>query len=439
MALAVGMAGPASAETLTEALSMAYMNNPELQAQRAALRATDENVPQAKSGYRPSLQGQGSISKSRQRNFFTGGQTTLTPRRFSLTLNQPVFQGFSTVNSVRQAKSEVMAGRAELTSVEQDTLLSAVTTYMNVLRDQAVLELNDNQVQVLRRQLEATQNRFEVGEVTRTDVAQAEARLAGAIADRTTAEAQLTASRTSYRRIMGQMPGTLEEPPALPQLPQSEQAALDLAVDNNPTLKAALRREEAAQYAADAASGELLPQVSLQASYSRNVETFTPGSDTRSKEIMAQVTIPFFQGGSTYSRIRQAKQRRSQRQLEIVATRRQLTEQVRNAWVQLQSARSTIEASQAQVDASEVALEGVRQEAQVGTRTTLDVLDAEQEFLNARVQLVRAERDEYVAGYTLLAAVGGLTATRLELNVEQYNPQEHYEEVDDQWLGWDSE
>lgn len=434
MGLAFG-AGTASAEGLDEALALAYQNNPDLEAQRAALRATDENVPQAKSGYRPTVQGTGSISKSDQTSFFTT-ENSLTPRQMAITLTQPVFSGFTTVNNIRQAKREVMAGRADLVSAEQDVLLQAVTAYVDVVRDEAVLDLNNNQVEVLRRQLDASTNRFEVGEITRTDVAQSEARLAASLSGQIAAEAQLTASRTAYLRLMGQLPGSLDKAPTLPALPINEDEAMAVAGENNPTLIAAMYREEAARYSVNSAAGELLPTVKLQAQYSKGVETFAPGSETESKQITAQLTVPFYQGGASYSRVRQAKQIRSQRKLQIVGARRQVEEQVRNAWIQLRAAKATINASQSQVNASDIALEGVRQEADVGARTTLDVLNAEQESLDAQVELVRAERNQYVAAYALLSAVGQLTARDLGLPVNHYNPTDHYDDVSNQWLGW---
>lgn len=435
----LGMASlttPAFAESLTDALAMAYQNNPSLEAQRAALRATDEGVPQAKSGFLPTLRGTGSISKSKQNSFFAGNNATLTPKQLQVTLSQPVFNGFQTLNNLKQANREVMAGRADLQSTEADTLLQAVTAYVNVVRDQAVLKLNENQVEVLSRELDASKNRFEVGDITRTDVAQSEARLSAAQSARIAAEAQLTASRQSYMRVIGQMPGTLEDNPPIPMLPQTQDAAMETAGESNPTLVGALYREQAANYSVDSAAGALLPSVDLQASYSRNVDTFLPGSDTNSKQITAQITIPFYSGGQNYSRVRQAKQLKSQRQMQIIAARRTVEEQVSNAWIGLKSAESTIVSNQAQVDANEIALEGVRQEAEVGSRTTLDVLNAEQELLNARADLIRAKSSRTVAAYTLLSAIGKLTAQNLQLPVNYYDPQEHYKDVDNKFFGW---
>jgi len=438
---------PASAESLQDALALAYQNNPDLEADRAALRATDESVPQAKSGYRPTVQATGSIARTES----SGGQQQLidpnykpqplTPKNGSISIQQPLFRGFSTMNDIQGAKREVEAGRADLLNAEQTTLLDAATAYMNVVRDEAILRLNDNQVEVLQRQLESTQNQFDVGELTRTDVAQAEARLSAARSARIAAEATLTASRTNYQRLMGQAPGTLQDSPMLPQLPTTEDEALQVAGQNNPALIGAMYREEAARYDIGSAAGAILPRVDLQASYSKGKDTLRNRSDGRlfgssSKQITAQITIPFFQGGAEYSRVRQAKEVRSQRQLEVISARRQVEEQVRTAWAQLRASQSSIESNKAQVDASQIALDGVRQEAEVGSRTTLDVLNAEQELLNANVDLVSAQRDSYVASFTLLSAIGQLTARNLGLAVQYYDPEKHYDEVKDKWFGW---
>ena len=434
------LCAPASAESLTDALAMAYQNNPTLEAQRAALRATDEGVTQAKAGYRPSISANGSIGKSES----TGGiQSQLgqpsvkaTTRQGSISLSQPVFRGFQTVNNIKEASRTVMAGRADLQSTEADTLLQAVTAYVNVLRDQAVLKLNENQVEVLKRQLDASKNRFEVGEITRTDVAQSEARLSAAESQRIASQAQLTASRQAYQRVIGQMPGTLDENPPIPTLPETQEAAMDIAGESNPTLIAAIYREQAAEYSVDSAAGALLPRVDVQASYSKNSGTFLQGLTQETKSVTAQITVPFYSGGSSYSRVRQAKEQRSQRQLQIVAARRTVEEQVNNAWINLKAAEATITSTKAQVDANEIALEGVRQEAEVGSRTTLDVLDAEQELLNSRVDLVRAESNRTVTAYTVLSSIGRLTAQNLQLPVEYYDPAAHYDRVKDKWFGW---
>ncbi|MFZ5609046.1 MAG: TolC family outer membrane protein [Pseudomonadota bacterium] len=462
------LGGSAAAETLHDALAAAYQSNPELEAQRAALRATDEGVATALSGYRPTLEGQASISYSRRDSQFfatediperdpvtnevvrdsngnpviaipKGGQITSSTlqgqnRQYQAQLTQPIFRGFRTQSGLRQARSEVFAGRAQLDEVEQRTLLNTITAYLDVVRDEAVLRLNDGQVEVLRRQLEASQDRFRVGEITRTDVAQSEARLAVAVSNRIAADAALTVSREAFRRVVGKAPETLEPPPPLPELPASLEEAIAIAQEESPTLNAARHVEEAAQYAVSSAKGALLPSLNATASVFRqeapfNFGTFNANGTINNYAAGAQLTVPFYRAGGEYAAVRQAKQVRSQRMLEIAAAERQVVESVRNAWDQLRAARASIKSNQSSMRANEIALEGVRQEAVVGSRTTIEVLNAEQELLNSRVELVRSERDEYVAASTLLAAIGRLGARDLSLNVDYYDPGDHYRSV----------
>ncbi len=432
----VGFSTSARAETLQQALVSAYLNNPVLQAQRAGLRATDEDVAQALSGYRPSINGTASIDHSQSDNFFSGGTDTLTAKRYGVSIDQPLFRSFRTANAVKEAKTRVFANRAQLTAVEQDILVATVAAYVDVVRDQAVLTLRRNNVQVLGRQLEASQDRFEVGEITRTDVAQSEARRAGAVSGRIAAEAALAASRAAYVRIVGNAPGTLEQPPELPALPESEEAALQVALAENPLLESARLAEEAARHAVSAAKSELGPEISLSARYSRDIDTFVDGFASDTKGIMASASVPFYQSGAVSSRIRQAKHIRSQRRIEVLQADRETREEVRNSWENFRAATSTIGASESQVEANSIALEGVRQEADVGSRTTLDVLDAEQELLDSQVDLVLAQRDQYVASFALLASMGRATARALGLPVEEYDPDENYNRARNTWFGW---
>lgn len=433
---------PAEAETLSEALAAAYANNPTLEAARAGVRATDEGVSQAKGGYRPSIEATGSIARTNTEQTtsfggFPGSQdTTLTSKNASVALVQPVFRGFKTYNSVRRAKEQVYAGRESLRQTEQQVLLDAVTAYMNVKRDESVVELRRNNVQVLTRQLEATQDRFRVGEITRTDVAQSEARLSRANADRILAEAALTASRSAYQRIVGATPGTLADPGPLPPLPESEAAALEAAQAENPQLLAARHAAKAADHEVSVATGDFLPEVNVRAQYQRGWDTSPFISDLTQKQVMAELTFPIYQAGVASSVARQARQVRSQRRLEEIDAERRVGEATRNAWEALREARSRIAATEEQVRANKIALEGVRQEAEVGARTTLDVLDAEQEYLDSQVSLVSAKRDEVVAAYGLLGAIGRLSAGGLGLPVEVYDPEKNYDRVSDQIYGW---
>ena len=431
--------GPVAADTLIDALAAAYQTNPVLQGQRAQLRATDEQVPQALSGWRPNLDAQGSYGAVDTRTDLNGGIQTkdsLRPLSGAVTLRQNIFAGGRTVNATDRAEASVRAGRATLESVEQTTLLNAVRAYMDVIRDQSVVELNKNNVQVLTRQLEATTDRYRVGELTRTDTAQAEARLSQARSNLTAAEAQLTASRSFYERVVGQMPGTLEKPKDLEGLPQSEEDARRIAEQNNPTLRAARHGEEASRSAINVAKGALLPTFDVQAQYRYGRDPSSTIRDVEESSILGVLTIPLYQSGIEYSQVREAKERNNESRMQVVAALREVDEAVRNAWEVLRASRSRIVSTTEQVRASEIALEGVKQESEVGARTTLDVLNAEQEYLNARVALVSAERDLAVAEYGLLAGMGMLTARNLELPVEYYDPQKNYGEVRNKWIGF---
>jgi outer membrane protein len=440
--LALGLSNVAHADSLADAMAAAYQNNPTLLGQRSNLRATDETVAQAISGWRPTIQVQASRAYQKSPSYISqitggaGGAQTLYPERSNISINQPIFRGFRTYNGVKQANSQVMAGRANLQSVEQQVFLQTVQAYVDVIRDLAVLELDTNNVAVLQRQLEATQDQFRVGEITRTDVAQAEARLSLSQSTRIAAQAAVTASRASYRAVVGDMPGSLDPVPPLPPLPETEDSALSVALDSNPTLQAAIYTEDASRRGIAVAKGSLLPSIDLNASRQDSRGTFQPGVTSYTDSVTAQITIPLYQSGSEYSRVRQAKEQNSQNRLQIVAARRTVTQNVSDAWNNLRSTRSVIDSSKEAVRANEIALDGVRQEAAVGSRTTLDVLNAEQELLDSRTTLVRAEHDEYVAAYQLLSAIGQLTAERLALPVDYYDPKENYDRTKGKWIGF---
>lgn len=442
------MGANSHAQSLDEALAQAYEGNPVLQAQRAALRSVDETVFQANSGYLPSVNGSGSVDRTQTDvnvSSITLGDGTVLPgqnigfpatnKDISARVDQPIFRGFRTKNSVKRAKADVLAGRANLMAVEQDVLLQTVTAYVNVLRDKAILKLNDNQISVLRRQLEASEDRFRVGEITRTDVAQSQARLADAISRRAAAAAALTASQEQYRRVVGDLPANLTQP-VTPQMPIDLAAATDVALQRAPAIQAARYNEAAAQSAIREAKGNLLPTVNGFARISRSAGEGLVGADITAdrtavvKSVGAEVTVPLFQSGTEYSAVRQAKQVRSQRLLEIRAAERVVIEQVATAWEVYQASLAQIAANEESVKANNIALDGVRQEAAVGSRTTLDVLDAEQEALDSQVNLVGANRDQTVAAYSLLSAMGQLTARNLDLAVTLYDPQKNSDKVD---------
>lgn len=436
------------AQSLQDALAQAYEGNPVLQAQRAALRSVDETVFQANSGYLPSVNGTGSVDRTKTDvsvSSITLGDGTVLPgqdigfpatnKDITARLDQPIFRGFRTKNSVKRAKADVLVGRANLLAVEQDVLLQTVTAYVNVLRDEAILKLNDNQISVLRRQLEASKDRFRVGEITRTDVAQSQARLADSVSRRAAAAAALTASREQYRRVVGDLPANLDQPPA-PDVPIDLTVAIDTALQKAPAVQAARYSEAAAKSAVNEAKGNLLPTVNGFARISRSAGEGLVGADITAdrtavvKSVGAEVTVPFYQSGTEYSAIRQAKQLRSQRMLEIRAAERVVIEQVATAWEVYQASLAQIAANEESVNANNIALDGVRQEAAVGSRTTLDVLDAEQEALDSQVNLVGAKRDETVAAYSLLSAMGELTARGLDLAVALYDPEKNADKVD---------
>ncbi len=439
----------ASAETLKEALAAAYASNPQLMAQRAALRATDEGVAAANAGFLPTLNGTGSFDRGARvidDQSPNGSETVqdINSDAYVLTLNQNLFRGFQDRATRKQRLREIDAGRAQLANVEQQVLLDAVTAYMNVLRDEAVVELNKNNVQVLERQLQASRDRFRVGEVTRTDVAQSEARLEGSKSTLLSSEATLAASRAQYQRVIGRPPSSLETPTEKPDLPLTMDEAIEIAVVESPNVEVARHNEDAARHSVNAAKGSLLPSVDLRYQYThaeqiQNFGTLSFPIIADINSVNVSVSVPIFNGGLRHSNVRRAKQLRSQRMMEIHQAERVAQEQALVAWDNYRAAQGQILSNEAQVRANEIALEGVRQEAYVGSRTTLDVLNAEQELLNARVSLVRAQRDESVAAYSLVSAVGRLTARKIGLGVNLYNERAYTEKVDGKFIGFDTE
>jgi outer membrane protein len=445
-ALALALIAPGSAWSMTidEALGLAYSNNPTLLSQRAALRATDELVPQALSNYRPTVTGSASYGRqwNNSLNNPVGGNGTNVgnPASAGVTLQQPLFRGGRTIAQTQQAENTVLAARAQLLTTEQTVLFNAATAYLNVLRDQAVLDLNVNNEQVLRRQLQATRDRFNVGEVTRTDVSQAEASLATATASRVVAEGQLAASRANFVNVIGVMPENLTFPAKPLELPKSVQEATTAAADRNPTVIAALYTERAARYGVDLVTGELLPTVSLNGTFARNIDSVAGSSGsstgilnrdnaTNSASVTAQLSMPLYEAGSITSRVRAAKQTVSQRRQDVLTARRSAVENATRAYNNLLSTRAQIVSLQSAVRANTIALDGVRQENTAGLRTVLDVLDAEQALLSSRVSLVSAQRDSTLAQYDVRQAIGLLTAVDLKLQVAPYDVENYYNRV----------
>ena len=429
----------ARAQTLEDALTAAYLNNPALLGQRARVRAVDEQVPQALSNWRPSISLTGSIGRAISFNTartFGGRDQIRTPRGGELEISQPLYRGGRTIAATREAENAVKAERQRLASTEQDVLLEAATAFLNMFRDEAVLKLNVNNEQVLKRQLQATRDRFEVGEITRTDVHQAEARLAGAAADRIEAEGNLEASRAAYRNVAGKVaPRNLKTPAQPSGQPSSQEEANKAAAVSNPNVLAAEFDRKALQDNVDEVRGELLPSLDLNFSITRNFENVSNVNVSRGESVTASVTVPLYQQGAVYSRLREAKQEVAEQVLATDKVRRDSVEAATRSWKNLVSARARVTSFKAQIDANVVALEGVEREAQVGSRTVLDVLDAEQELLDSRSDHVRAQRDQLVAVFELKAAMGQLTAKELKLKVGPYDPKEHYREVRDKWFG----
>lgn len=428
--------------TLEEALSAAYSTNPQLMSERARLRAVDEGVPQALSGFRPTVTVTGSAGKAREQNRQTNtvtNQTTVfdrvrTPTDVRLRTTQPLYRGGRTTAQIERAENLVQRGRANLSTVEQGVLLDAATAYINLQRDQAILDLRINNVQVLRRQLDAARDRFKVGEITRTDVAQAESRVAGAIADQAAAEATVSASQANYLRVVGELPGKLEPPTLPPNLPMTEDEAQALSAFN-PTVEVSRYTERAARNDIDLVRGELLPTLNLVGELSRTEESQTRGLQRDQAQVSVELTMPLYQAGSVDARVREAKQTAAQRRLEIDDQARRAREDSTRTFNNLQSTRARVESLKAQIKAAEIALDGVQQEALVGSRTVLDVLDAEQELLNAKVNLVSAQRDVVFAAYQLATTIGRLTAVALNLPVQVYDPTEYYQGTRNRWIG----
>ena len=450
-AAAVVAAGTlASADTLEWALVQAYQNNPSLNAQRASLRATDENVPQALSGYRPKISlsstdgftYSSTLSNSVNQTVYPNSVTysnlarDLANRGFGATATETLYDGLQTANRTRQAESQVMGARETLRVTEQQVLLDASTSYMNLLRDQAILDLNRRNVEVLTEQLKQTRDRFNVGEVTRTDVAQAESRLAAGRSALLGAQSNYVTSQANYRRVIGVDPGRLDPGTPVDRLsPAVLPTAISQGQSQSPSVLAAMYGVDIAELTVRISEGSLYPNFGITASASRNFQPVYNVNKQTLASVLGTLTIPIYQGGAEYSAIRQSKETLGQQRLTLDVNRDQARETVVASWGELDAAKAQIEATTAQVNAAEIALNGVREEARVGQRTTLDVLNAQQELVNARVALVTAQHDRVVASYALLAAVGGLSMQRLGLNVDIYDPQVHYQQVRDAWIG----
>jgi outer membrane protein len=448
-ALLLGFAGPmpALADTIEAALVRAYQSNPQLNAQRAQVRSTDEGVPQALSGYRPkvALTASGGIQYT-DTNATSGGTPTAIvrtenhginpPRSAGLTVSQTLYNGNQTANKTRMAESQVSGAREGLRVLEETVLLSAATIYMDYLRDSAIVEVNKSNVRVLEQTLKQTRDRFNVGEVTRTDVAQSEAQLAAGKTQELTAEANLVTTRANFRRIIGNEPENLAPgSPVDRYLPATLPGAVELSLIENPNVTAAMYGIDVNFLQVKINEGALLPTVSLQAAVQQSYEQTLTVYRSFGASAVAQVSVPIYQGGAEYSLIRQSKESLAQQRLNLDTTRDQTRANTVTAWGQLVAGKAQVASAQSQVTASEVALNGVREEAKAGQRTTLDVLNAQQALVNARVALVTAQHDRVVASYSVLSAIGRLSPQVMNLPTNTYDPSVHYQQIRDAWFG----
>ena len=450
---------PASAETLEQAMATAYQGNPTILAERSKLRATDELVPQALAGWRPTVTLSGNITRSNLFEYINtgssgiGGTTSGTPGGGQVTtssastliynndtmgvqVTEAIYRGGRTTAQTRQAEAQVEAERSQLALTEAQVMLNVATVYLNLVQAQSVLQLSINNEQVLQRQLDAVNDRFRVGEVTRTDVAQAQSRLSGAHADRIQSEGNLRTARAAYVQTVGHLPDKVDYPTTLPNLPTNLQEAQQTAVSQSPAITNAQSTYQAALEGIDLIAGELLPTVSVQGQAQRLINFDGPSTLENIAQATLNVSVPIYQQGQEYSRLRAQKQTAGQTRATLDQTRLDVENSITTSWEALSTGRARRSSYGDQIKAAEIALEGVQRENQVGSRTVLDVLNAEQELLQAQVNDVQAHHDEIVAAYQLLNATGQLTPQYLALPVDIYDPGIHYEEVHDKWIGF---
>lgn len=421
---------------LMKALAHAYTHNSELEAQRRAQNTVDERVPQALAGALPSAAI--GYEKGRRRSNATGGDWRyLSAETKSLSVSQPIFRGGSVWANTQSARRDVEAGRARLQNIEQQILLSTITSYMDVVQATSVVELSRKNAEVLSKQLEAANQRFNVGEDTRTDVAQSEARLAAAKSQLVTNEGRLASAHAAFERFVGYKLENAVAPKADVKLPTSLEETIKLAEVANPQVVEAIKSKESADSQIDSLKGRLLPTADIRGIMSRQegLATFANRSLDQD-EVLLSVNVPLFQSGAEYSRIRSAKEEYQRRRFVELDTVVAAKQDAISAWERLQATRAALDSDQAAIKAATIALEGVRQEQQYGTRTTLDVLDAERELFDSEVRYVTSQRDEVVAKYTLLASIGQLTAQSLKLDVDIYDPEDHFNDVEYQFIGF---
>ena len=430
---------PAQALDLTTALANAYSANPDLNAARANTRGVDEGVATAKSGNRPKINATGDVGASSTdvRSPSSHRHSELFPAGVGLSINQTLYNGNRTSNGIRQAESSVLASRETLRNTEQNTLLDGVSAYMNVVGNTAFYNLRENNITVLNELVRQTRDRFNVGEVTRTDVAQAEARLASAKSELALAQSNLRASIAKFKQVIGLDPKKLNpvKPVTGARLPKNQGQAVSRALQDHPAIAAALHGVDVQLLQVKVVEGELYPTVSLTGSLARRYDSTSEKERRNSASVVAQISIPIYDGGSAHSRTRAAKETLGEKRLLVDSMRDRVVQGVIASWALMEATGFQIEGAAAQVSAAEIALNGVREEARVGQRTTLDVLNAQQELLNARVAQVTAQRDRVIASYALLSSTGQLSARTLGLKVATYDPKVHFEQVKDSWLG----
>ena len=448
VAVMLAAAPAALAQSLNEVLARTYTANPTLNSARAQLRITNEQIPIALAGARPTVSATGSVAHQNSFNSTTvtnnatgravtnQSYTSSQPRGYSMTINQNLFDGWRTDNAVRRGEALVGAAREVLRTSEQDVFLSAVTAYMDVIQNTALIELNRGNIGALSELLRSTQNRFQVGEVTRTDVAQAESRLQLGRANLAVATANLNASRATFRRVVGSDPGRLSPRTNVERLlPRSLDAALRTGSSEHPQIRAAVFNVDAAAFAIRVAEATMLPTVAIQGTLSHQFAQTATVNETASAQILARVTIPIYDGGLGSANVRQAKETMAQNRINIDTVRDTTRANIVSFWGLVEQQRALAVAFDAQIAAATIALNGVREEARVGQRTTLDVLNAQQDLLTAQTNKVQNDRNRIVAMYTLLGSIGRLNPTALGLGIEQYDPALHLSQVRDLWHG----
>lgn len=437
LATIVAVASPAvvRAETLNDALASAYANNAQLNSARAGTRAVDEGVPQALSGYRPRVDAFATAGVSYSNPNGPGDLNTRSAT-IGLTISQPIFRGFRTENGVRAAEAAVRASRERLRLIEQNVLADAITAYADVVLTRSVLELRRSNVEFLSQQLQAARDRLEVGEGTRTDVAQADAAMAAATSLVSVAEADVIAAGGFYQQVVGHKAGALA--PAQPiarLLPKGIDVAINASRAEHPAILAAVFNADVAAFNVKVTEGELLPSVSLEANLSHTWENGDSARPGTGVSVLGRLSIPIYEGGVIHSQVREAKETLGQARIEVDVARDQVHASLVSAWGALEAARAQTVAARAQISAQQLALEGVIEEQRVGQRTTLDVLDSQDLVISARISQVQAERQVVVASYAVLSAMGRLSRSTLGLAVAEYRPESHYEQVRDKWFG----